>query len=217
MRALLFVLLSLLVYTGLLGQNYPLVTYSTEEGLPQSQVTSFAQDDKGYLWIGTLGGLARYGGQKFLTLSSNDGILNNRISALEFFDHTLWIGHDGGLSYLRNGKVTKVEFDGNGNDRSRKVSKIIQFKGKILVCSMGGGLFELKGKKLINIALPQEKNNWVRGAYEYKGTLFLATREGILASKDGYHFTYQKEFGVYSYSGVVGAGDYLFLSSFNDG
>lgn len=217
MRSLLFVLLLLLGSADLFAQNYPVVSYSTEEGLPQSQVTSFAQDDDGYLWIGTLGGLARYGGQKFLTFSSNDGLLNNRISALEFFDNTLWIGHDGGISYMRNGKVSKVEFDGNGNDRSRKVSKIIQFRGKILVCSLGGGLFELKGKKLINIALPYEDNNWIRGAYDYNGTLFLATRKGILTSKDGYRFTLRKEFGILSFSGITGKGNNLFLSAFNDG
>lgn len=214
----LLILLLLMSAAPLLrAQKYPLVTYSTEQGLPQSQVTSFAQDDKGYLWIGTLGGLARYGGSKFLTYSSNDGLLNNRISALEYFENTLWIGHDGGLSYMRNGKVTKIEFDGNGNDKSRKVSRIIKFKGHILVCSIGGGLFELRGNRLASIQLPAEDHNWVRGAYNYNGTLFLATRKGVLTSTDGLHYQQRKEFGEISYSGISGHGDELFLSSFSEG
>lgn len=199
------------------SQKYPLITYSTEDGLPQSQVTAFAQDDKGFLWIGTLGGLARFGGQEFLTYSSKDGILNNRISSLDYFDGTLWIGHDGGISYMKGGKFQEFEFSGSGNDRSRKVSKILKFKGKILVCSIGGGLFEFKNKQLRPITLPKEDHYWVRGAYEYKGTLFLATRSGVLSSTDGEHFKMRKEYGVYSYSGITGLGDKMFLSTYTDG
>lgn len=199
------------------AQKYPLVTYSTEQGLPQSQVTSFTQDDKGYLWIGTLGGLARYGGQSFLTYSSNDGLLNNRISFLTFFDHTLWIGHDGGISLMRNGKFSSIEFSGNGNDRSRKVSGILKFKDEVYISSIGGGLFKLKGDKLVEIVLEVEEHEFIRAAYHYNGTLFLATKRGILNSNDGVKFTLVEEFGEYSFSGLSGQGDVLFASSFGDG
>lgn len=199
------------------AQKYPLVTYSTEQGLPQSQVTSFAQDDKGYLWIGTLGGLARYGGQNFLTYSSNDGLLNNRISYLTFFDHTLWIGHDGGISVMRNGEFESIEFQGNGNDRSRKVSSILKFKGEVFVCSIGGGLFKLKGKQLHSIQLDQDEFEFIRDAYQTAGRFYIATKKGILVSTDGLKFTVEHEFGDFSFSGVSGNGDVLIASSFGDG
>ena len=200
-----------------IGQKYPFVTYSTEQGLPQSQVTSFVQDEKGYLWIGTLGGLAKFGGSKFITYSSSDGLLNNRVASLDYFDKTLWIGQDGGISFIRDGKFSKIEFEGNGNDRSRKVSKIINFKGKILVCSIGGGLFELKGGKLVNIPLSDEAYNWIRGAYIYKDQLYLATREGILVTDNGNSYVPYNILGKLNFSGIAGSGDEMVFSSFLTG
>lgn len=217
MRHFWVILLVISVVQHAVAQKYPLVTYSTEQGLPQSQVTSFTQDDKGYLWIGTLGGLARYGGQNFLTYSSNDGLLNNRISFLTFFDHTLWIGHDGGISMMKNGKFTNIEFTGNGNDRSRKVSGIIKFKDEVYISSIGGGLFLLKGDKLKEIPMKMEEYEFIRGSFEFHGILYLATKRGILSSKDGLKFDLVKEYGELSFSGISGQGDLLFVSSFGDG
>jgi len=48
----------------LLGQNSrPYIQISLEQGLPQSQVMSLYQDSKGFMWIGTKGGLCRYDGK----------------------------------------------------------------------------------------------------------------------------------------------------------
>ena len=118
----------LLVSSISIGQKYPVVTYSTEEGLPQSQGTSFAQGNKGYLWVGTLGGLAKFGGTKFNTYSTNHGLLNNRITTLEFFDGKLWVGHDGGISYSVLDTFKSIEFLKFGffNPDTRSTGKMIQ-------------------------------------------------------------------------------------------
>ena len=101
------------------GQKYAFVEYSTEEGLPQSQVTSICQDNKGYLWVGTLGGLAKFSGSKFITYSSVDGLLNNRVESLDFFDETIWVGHEGGITHVKNGRIKNIAFSGfNGKQRS---------------------------------------------------------------------------------------------------
>ena len=213
-----FLLTYLLIYSlCAVGQKYPLVTYSTEQGLPQSQVTAFAQDNKGYLWIATLGGLARFGGSQFISYSSNDGLLNNRVTALEYFDNTLWVGHDGGIAYMENGKFNNIEFEGGGNDRSRKVSKIIKFQGKVLVCAIGGGLFEMNNNRLAKIKLGNDHYERIRGAYVYKDQLYLATRQGILISNDGKTFRQLEEFGDISYSGISGRDNQIAFSSFSDG
>ncbi len=217
MLRILLVLFFGVVGVSALSQKYPMVKYGTEQGLPQSQVTDFAQDDKGYLWISTLGGLARFNGTKFITYSSNDGLLNNRVTALEYFDGTLWVGHDGGIAFMDNNAFRSIEFQGDGNDRSRKVSKIIKFKNKVIVCSIGGGLFEKKGDQLVKIPLANENYERIRGAHVYDGKLYLATRDGILVSQDARNFGQLEEFGDVSFSGVTGSKNEMIFSSFSNG
>ena len=59
MRYLLPFILVLVLSDGAIAQKYAFTTYSTEQGLPQSQVNAICQDKEGYLWVGTLGGLAK--------------------------------------------------------------------------------------------------------------------------------------------------------------
>ncbi len=40
-------------------------TWRTEDGLPHNQITCLAQTADGYLWVGTVNGLARFDGQRF--------------------------------------------------------------------------------------------------------------------------------------------------------
>ncbi|MFT5859285.1 MAG: ligand-binding sensor domain-containing protein [Flavobacteriaceae bacterium] len=215
MRILISLLLFLLVYNSADAQKYAFTTYSSEEGLPQSQVTAICQDKDGYLWVSTLGGLAKFNGSEFTTFSSNDGLLNNRVQTLAFFQNTLWVGHDGGISYIKNNTIVSASF--TGNDKSREVSKIIEFKDKVIICTNGGGLWELKNKKLIKIELKTNQFRKVKDAYAHNGVLYLATVGGILTSQDGSKFSVFPELDTLNYSGVTGRGDLIYFSTFTDG
>ncbi|QSX34964.1 EAL domain-containing protein [Shewanella avicenniae] len=48
-------------------------SYGVSEGLSQSTVTAVAEDDDGYIWIGTLNGLNRFDGKEFKQFYANDG------------------------------------------------------------------------------------------------------------------------------------------------
>jgi ligand-binding sensor domain-containing protein/signal transduction histidine kinase len=214
MRFLVTVFL-LLSWQVCLAQKYTFISYSTEEGLPQSQVSSIAQDSSGYLWIGTLGGLARFNGDEFVTYSTHDGLVNNRITNLSLIDHELWIGHDGGVSVFSGGKFRKYLF--KGQDKSRNVSGIIKFKGTYFVCSNGGGLFKLGKNGLENVPLPNEDHLRIRQAIIFDGTLLLATRDGILRSTDGKQFDVDGRFERFSYSGITKIEKTLHLTTYTDG
>lgn len=217
MLRILIVFILLLFHSAIFSQKYAFVTYSTEQGLPQSQVTAINQDNNGYLWIGTLGGLAKFGGNKFITYSSNDGLLNNRIESLDFFEETIWAGHDGGISYIKNGIIKSVGFVGTGNERSRAVSKILRFHGEIVVCSNGGGLFRKAANSLVKIPLDNIDFERIRDAYVYQDQLYLATKGGILMTKDLRNFKLVEGLTKGSFSGVDGRGDKLIFSTYNDG
>jgi len=212
MRFLLLLALLLLSNLGW-SQKYSFITYSTEEGLPQSQVTAITQDNEGYLWVGTIGGLTKFNGEEFVPFTAREGLLNNRVSSLDYFEETVWVGHDGGISSIENGKIRKYGF--TGEDMSRRVQQIIRFKGKLIVCSNGGGLFELVGDALKNINMGSLSTNRVRSAHIHNDLLYLATREGIVTTSDLKKFVVQPEFGDHSFSAIKGDENELIATSYD--
>jgi signal transduction histidine kinase/CheY-like chemotaxis protein/ligand-binding sensor domain-containing protein len=83
------------------AQRRPLQTYSLEEGLPQSQVWDGLQGSQGYLWFALLGGgVARFDGHSFTTLTVEDGLPGNVATTLhQDASGGLWIGTRNGLAY----------------------------------------------------------------------------------------------------------------------
>ena len=69
--------------SGVFAQRYHARTYSLEDGLPQSMVTSIVQDDQGFLWFGSMGGLSRFDGQRFTTFGAEDGLNSSIVNALD--------------------------------------------------------------------------------------------------------------------------------------
>jgi ligand-binding sensor domain-containing protein/signal transduction histidine kinase len=98
--------------------SYQFDVWQTDEGLPQSTVTSIVQTRDGYLWLGTQNGLVRFDGVRFTVFNGNNtpAIKNDRIAQL-FEDHqgTLWVsGEQGEILCLRNGRFTSYEMPGKG-------------------------------------------------------------------------------------------------------
>lgn len=111
--------------------------YAREEGLIENVVYSILQDKKGFLWIGTNGGLSRFDGFRFTSFRHDTGmqasVSTNFVSAMcEDGENNLWLATVGGLcrfntaahSYqlvdlpiLQKGKntVRQILCTGNGN------------------------------------------------------------------------------------------------------
>ena len=74
---------------SLLGQTNPRTKHSeleyvhtnftTKDGLPSNEVYAVFQDSKGYIWIGTDKGVAKYDGYTFETFTTQDGLTDNTI------------------------------------------------------------------------------------------------------------------------------------------
>ena len=81
--------------------------FTTGDGLPQNSVTSITQTPDGFLWVGTLRGLARFDGCEFVLMNSEKlpGMLSQGVSALASVpDGSLWIGFTRGLCRMDPGR-----------------------------------------------------------------------------------------------------------------
>jgi len=87
-------------------------TWQMDEGLPNNFVQAIAQTRDGFLWVGTLAGLARFDGMTFTTYDPRNtpAIRNTSITALcATHDGALWIGTDGGgVTLLRGGAFSTL-------------------------------------------------------------------------------------------------------------
>jgi len=90
--------------------GYFVQTWTVDDGLPYNSVSRIVQDGRGYLWLGTDGGLCRFDGRHFkevpIPLEYRIGGYNIRGLAMED-DHTiLFLPTGGQLVRLRDGKVS---------------------------------------------------------------------------------------------------------------
>ncbi len=92
------------------AQSYDFKSFDSDVGLPQNFVYCLAQDNKGYLWIGTGEGLVRYDGIQFKTFTQADSLSSDFVQSLFVAkDGTLWVGHNNGsLSYYKDDHFYKV-------------------------------------------------------------------------------------------------------------
>lgn len=100
-------------------------TWENDEGLPQNSVIAMRQTRDGYLWLGTLNGLARFDGQSFTVFDpeTTPGLPAAPIVAL-FEDRpgNLWIGAESAGTFLQSGAALTPVDVGRGTRDSRVVS-----------------------------------------------------------------------------------------------
>lgn len=75
--------------------------FTISDGLPANTVTALAVDRRGFLWVGTVDGLARFDGSRFATFDERNGLPTTSITALlETPEGMLLVGTTRGLARL---------------------------------------------------------------------------------------------------------------------
>lgn len=90
--ALLTLLMLAAMSLPLSAQTYPYREYTIDDGMPQSESMAVFQDSRGYLWIPTRNGLARFDGQTFISYLRKDGLPSNIVTrVVEDRTGTIWV------------------------------------------------------------------------------------------------------------------------------
>lgn len=94
-------------------EEYISTIIGAKDGLPSSEILALYQDSKGFIWIGTSGGVSRYDGNSFENFISAGnkqlGKINNIVE--DTLHKIIWIMSDAGLSYYNNGFLHRINFD----------------------------------------------------------------------------------------------------------
>ena len=96
------------------------------DGLGDLNVNCIAQDQSGYLWVGTENGLYRYDGSRFQQFGSGDGLAEHTIQSLFLgLDGTLWVGTTSSIYFrLPSGKFAAVSPPAPINQFSHRIGTV---------------------------------------------------------------------------------------------
>ena len=178
------------------AQRYHARTYSLEDGLPQSMVNAIVQDDQGFLWFGTMGGLSRFDGQRFTTFTAEKGLASTIVSALlEDRQGCLWVGTKNGLSKYDGQHFTHftaeadAEQAGSGLIHNAVTALVEDYSGALWV-GTEAGVSRYDGQRFRHFTTADGlADNVVRAIVEdQQGHLWFATHHGV-SRFDGERFT----------------------------
>jgi ligand-binding sensor domain-containing protein/signal transduction histidine kinase len=135
------------------AERLPIRAFGPGDGLPHNQVHTVVRDSRGFMWLGTSDGLARFDGQTFATFSVEQGLPHRTVTAfLETRAGELWVATLGGLTLFRPGGAPDPAADvpmfeavlpDEGDPRARAVTRLLEGRDGTIWCGTRLGLFRL--------------------------------------------------------------------------
>lgn len=165
--------------------------WQTDQGLPQNTVQALLQTRDGYLWVGTLDGLARFDGVRFTRFDSRSTPelgLGSVHGLMEDSEGNLWIGRSDGASIFRDGRFRVVlNDDVTGGD---SVWAFCQGPDGAVWAATHRGLVRWEKGAVRSYrradGLPTDRLRSL--AFDHHGTLWIGTTGGGLVSFSGGRF-----------------------------
>lgn len=166
--------------------------YTVDNNMPSNTVRSIIQDHKGYIWIGTEGGLCKFDGNEFLnfrTSNKNKKILmSNYINALfEDSNNNIWIGTDNG-GYIYNYSSNKFKLftckDSEGISITGQINSITEDRNKnvwFATLSQGVCRYNLKTKKIERYDFPETANLLTQVFVDHDNSIWAINRHNPLS------------------------------------
>lgn len=196
------------------------VNYTEKEGLPNNIIRPMIEDNKGNLWLGTMGsGVCKFDarlpdghGKKFSILKDSTTKINEKIyTIIQSKSGTIWFGADNGL-YSYDGKKVKHYTDKDGFPEVPIMSVFEDSKGVIWVSVWERGVYcfesnqEVTSKKIKQFT---EKDGLCYHTLmstneDVEGNIWLSTFKGmtkLTRKKDG-GFVFSSTFSDYIDKGL---------------
>lgn len=97
-------------------KDYVSRTWNAEDGIPGNAITDIIQNDDGYIFFGTYGGLIRFDGVEFVTFNNRYDPRYNFVSARSVMQDSqgrLWVGSndEGAFCILKKGEVVSFSVE----------------------------------------------------------------------------------------------------------
>ncbi|CAN5495495.1 hypothetical protein BH10BAC1_BH10BAC1_09420 [soil metagenome] len=179
LRSSFLLTLFLFLFKISISQIYDFKLYTEDNGLAQNYIYSISQSSEGFLYLSTGDGFVSFGGNKFKTFTTKDGLNENFVNN-HFIDSkkTIWLGHyQSGISYLKGTTFKNVKNSENLG------SKIISFaedsRNNIWVVAQGKGVFYIDSSHTLQGPVFSEEENINSIKFDSQGHLLCASAQGL--------------------------------------
>lgn len=156
-----------------------------DDGLADSAVRDIFEHNDGSLWIATRNGLSVRRNGTFTTFRTEEGLINNRVTALTSDEgNGVWIATEGGLSHYREGRIFNYN-DATGLSNNIVFSVFRDFENNLWAGTYGGGVDLLTGEKFMHYTVQQGLlSNMITGfAQTSDGAMWISTYGGGIARR----------------------------------
>jgi ligand-binding sensor domain-containing protein len=237
-------IISLLYFSSVSGQQLLFENYTSEQGLSQNSCYTISQDGDGFMWFGTQDGLNRYDGKQFKVFLPQNQVgkklPSNYITSL-FFDSSqnlLWVGTLGGFCFYNAARDSLVSvsemYPFAAGLAKTSIKKIISFKkDEYWLITYGQGLILLNTRlnKISRFFDDEQNKARVSSIVQHDGKLVAALFNNIYQlrpTKDSYYpeelvhgYVFPEIKELYSYRkalliGTLTKGYYSVRGSLND-
>lgn len=112
-RISLFIFLSIFLTRKNFGQDIGLVNYSTQQGLPSTEVYNVFQDSNGFIWFATDHGVVRFDGSEMKIFTVKDGLSDPVVFGFsEDENQRIWFRtYSGRISFYKSGKIYSIPWN----------------------------------------------------------------------------------------------------------
>lgn len=156
----------------------PYVLYGTEDGLPQEDVFSIYQDQKGYMWFGTNAGVVRYNGREMKVYDSRNGMNNSSVMDIaQDSSGVIFFATSKGISEYQNDTITRNRF----TDKAFSGICIDSKNNKWFYGDNGVCVLDHTGKQIdFSLTFPELSGKIIGMESDRKGNgKFFATLDGV--------------------------------------
>ncbi|MCC8115530.1 MAG: response regulator [Bacteroidales bacterium] len=162
----------------------------TKGGLPDNSINAIAQDEKGFIWLGTWCGLSHFDGttHRIFKHSETDSatLINDMVRSLCSAPDGMWIGTDNGLDFysfadcsFHHCTALGQESDKEASRITTRINQISIVGGRVYVLTIHGRLFVQSEGCVFSPILIEDTSCWAMTQYIHDN-LILVTNHGLL-------------------------------------
>jgi len=160
-------------------------SYDYSAGLTQSSITALAQDQFGYIWVGTQAGLNRFDGHEFKQFQpkqqDKNSLSGGFITDICISGLDVWIGTHTGLSRYNTQNGRFHSFLANDYDAitSDRVNDLTCQSAHVLVSTANGESYQIN-KSMLEVGRSPVVGNFIRSPETQNNNIYYLTDKGLM-------------------------------------